>query len=95
MNNCERCLKLDPLSRVANTIEPVLNHAWLTASVWQTYWQQMVNAFRRSNEPRVWQRVDRLGNVYWQAYDPVTGRSTASASEAELRAWIEQLYYRK
>lgn len=41
---------------------------------------------------KVWQRSDRKGNRYWQAYNPTTGRSISAGSEDEIRAWIEQQY---
>lgn len=48
-----------------------------------------------TNELKVWQKVDRQGNNYWYAYDPRTGKSFASGSEADLYIWIEQVsrYY--
>jgi len=55
-------------------------------------WQRSIEYFSNANEIQVWQKLDRLGNIYWQAYDPVTGRSTCSGSELEIRAWIEQFY---
>ena len=57
-------------------------------------WQWMVQVFVGSNELRTWQTYDRYGNNWWHAYDPVTGRYTSVDSEAELRVWIEQHYYR-
>ncbi|WP_414519790.1 hypothetical protein [Nostoc sp. PCC 9305] len=44
------------------------------------------------NELQVWQKVDRHGNIYWQAYDPATGKSFSSGSETDVFMWIEQLY---
>lgn len=90
----ERCLKLDPLSVVTDAIE-----ATTTASGsklgWQQLWQRLVDMLAHAHAPQVWQRLDRFGNCYWQAYDPATGRSTASGSEAEIRAWLEERRYQK
>ncbi|MBD2214318.1 hypothetical protein H6G64_12950 [Calothrix sp. FACHB-156] len=44
------------------------------------------------NELQVVQKLDRHGNTYWQAYDPATGKSFSSGSEADVSIWIEQLY---
>ena len=41
-------------------------------------------------EPQVWYTCDAEGNLWWHAYDPITGRSLYDASEAEIRVWIEQ-----
>lgn len=56
-------------------------------------WQRLVLAIAHSSELQVWQTTDRQGNTWWNAYDPKTERSTCLASEAEMRIWIEQLYY--
>jgi hypothetical protein len=44
-------------------------------------------------EPRVWYTCDGEGNLWWHAYDPITGRSLYDVSEAEIRVWIEQRHY--
>ncbi|BAY31561.1 hypothetical protein NIES2107_34220 [Nostoc carneum NIES-2107] len=44
------------------------------------------------NELQVVQKSDRQGNTYWRAYDPATGKSFSSGSEADVSMWIEQLY---
>ncbi|MBD2434447.1 hypothetical protein H6G66_25910 [Fischerella sp. FACHB-380] len=55
-------------------------------------WQTIVNYLVANQELKVWQKMDRHGNIYWQAYDPVTGKSFMSGSESDIRAWIEQIY---
>lgn len=55
-------------------------------------WQKIVNAVLTSQELKVWQKSDRYGNNYWEAYDPATGKSFKSGSESDMLAWIEQLY---
>ncbi|MGB8697838.1 MAG: hypothetical protein WCD18_00330 [Thermosynechococcaceae cyanobacterium] len=59
--------------------------AWLTQSV-QQGWQELTHPL----ELRVWHKMDRRGISYWSAYDPRTGRSFTSGSEADMRYWIEQ-----
>lgn len=56
-------------------------------------WQRLIRVLSASNELQVWKR-DRQGHTYWHAYDPLTGNSTCLSSEAEMRIWIEQHYYR-
>ncbi|WP_236738926.1 hypothetical protein [Chroogloeocystis siderophila] len=46
------------------------------------------------NDVQVWQKKDRHGRSYWQAYDPLTDKKISLASEAEMRIWIEQRYYK-
>jgi hypothetical protein len=62
-------------------------------SALKTIWQHFSTILTKSNELRVWQRTDRFGNTWWNAYDPATGRSTSVTSESEMRIWIEERYY--
>lgn len=44
-------------------------------------------------EPKINQKCDRQGNIYWQIYDPVTRQYASFASEKEVRIWLEKRYY--
>jgi hypothetical protein len=55
--------------------------------------QLFLKSLSFSNELRVWQGYDRLGNEVWHAFDPVTGKHTSLDSEAEMRDWLEKRYY--
>ncbi len=56
-------------------------------------WEKIVKTLLvDSQELQVLQKVDRQGNIYWQAYDPVTGKSFSSGSKVDISMWIEQLY---
>lgn len=57
-------------------------------------WQHSLAIFTKGNDLQVWQTCDRFGNTWLNACDPVTGRSISLASEAEMRVWIEERYYR-
>jgi len=46
-----------------------------------------------SSEPRIWQKQDRSGQVYWQVYDPIRNRSDRFSSEQEVRRWLEENFY--
>ncbi|WP_414566496.1 MULTISPECIES: hypothetical protein [unclassified Anabaena] len=70
--------------------------AWLRIkSQFPRVWQRLVLALSSSNELQVWQTSDRSGHIYWQAYNPMTGRYACFGSEAEIRMWIEMQYYTK
>jgi len=56
--------------------------------------QNLFASLLRGNELQVKQRRDRQGNIWWQAFDPNTDESASFGSEAEMRSWIEQRYYR-
>lgn len=44
------------------------------------------------NEPHIWQKRDRFGNIWWYVYDPMSSRSIQLASEQEVRQWLEQRF---
>jgi len=67
--------------------------SFLLFAICKTIWQYFIRTITSNNEVQVWQKTDRYGNTYWQAYDPKTGKSTSLGSEAEMRIWIEQRYY--
>ena len=98
MNNSEPCLHLDlhldPLSVVLEAIEPPQAFTCRESSVGH-WWHRLVDTLAGANGLQVWQRRDRSGNRYWNAYDPATGRSTTSGSKAEILAWIEERRYQK
>ncbi len=45
-----------------------------------------------SDEPRIWQKRDRFGNVWWYVYDPISHRSIQFSSEQEVRRWLEKRF---
>lgn len=55
-------------------------------------WESIVDFFRGDSELHVWQTVDRRGERWWCAYDPLTGKTLYTDSETEMRIWIEQNY---
>ncbi len=59
-----------------------------------TFLRNLCAALLKSNELQVHQHRDRKGNTWWRAFDPVTDESVSFGSEAEMRSWIEQRYYR-
>lgn len=45
------------------------------------------------NEPRIEQKHDNDGNLYWQAYDFATNKSYTFISENDVRVWLENRYH--
>jgi len=64
------------------------------ANVFNAILIRLIQYFTSRNDVQVWQKKDRYGHTYWQAYDPVTESKISLASEAEMRVWIEQRYYK-
>lgn len=44
-------------------------------------------------EPKIFQKCDRAGNLYFVVYDPKSGQRLTLGSEREVRIWLEQRYY--
>jgi hypothetical protein len=55
-------------------------------------WQRLMQWSTQPQEIEVWSVCDQTGTVWWNGYDPQTGRSLRYASEHEIRTWIEQHY---
>ena len=64
------------------------------SSLINSIWLYIATVFEQRQEPKVWQRCDRYGQILWYGYDPVTGRSVCRHSEGEIRIWIEGRYNR-
>lgn len=56
--------------------------------------QHLATALFQGQEPKIWQSTDRFGQTWWHAYDPVKDRFVSRDSEAEMRIWLEERYYR-
>lgn len=77
------------------------HESWL-ATLWQrmihhvslnSIWTYLAKFADCSSDPIIRERCDRQGNSYYIVYDPVTQQQSICASEAEIRAWLEQRYY--
>jgi hypothetical protein len=44
-------------------------------------------------EPEIIQKCDRLGNISWRVYDPISGFHCSFNSEQEVRSWLDTRYY--
>ncbi|WP_223280043.1 hypothetical protein [Nostoc sp. PA-18-2419] len=90
MNNSIKCLQLKKINSSTLFPKKVNSNFWESLhSIWKKFLNQLL---ADPKELQVTQKVDRHGNIYWQAYDPVTGKSFASGSEVDVSIWIEQLY---
>lgn len=56
------------------------------------YW--LVTGLTAEERIKVWSCSDRVGNIYWNAYDPVFDHILERATESELRLWLEKRYNR-
>ena len=95
MNNNIRCLESeDAVTTIGQKVKLATskNNSYFFAGV-KKKWQNFVMWLLDDNkEIQVWQKSDSHGNIYWKAYDPVTGKSFSSGSEADISMWIEQRY---
>ncbi|HEY9661724.1 MAG TPA: hypothetical protein V6C65_24980 [Allocoleopsis sp.] len=60
---------------------------------WLTLWNRLIAPFMDRSEPKITQKRDRWGNVYYQVYDPTSGFSSAFQTEEEVRIWLDRRYY--
>jgi hypothetical protein len=70
--------------RIGQRLKGLVGRVGMAIATWVT----------QSSELKVSERCDRHGNVYYQVYDPLNRTSASFGSEAEIRAWLEQRYYR-
>lgn len=67
-------------SKVLNAVKKILSH--------------FLVALAGSSEPRIMQKNDAEGNMFWMVYDPIDGRSAQLYSALEVRQWLDQRYSR-
>lgn len=51
------------------------------------------NSIMTVDEPKVFQKCNRTGNVHFEVYDPKCRQRMTFGSEQEVRIWLEQRYY--
>ncbi|MEH2090555.1 hypothetical protein [Nostoc sp.] len=92
MNNNIKCLSTEDIEINCSPSfqKKIPSNFWKSLHlIWENFVKKLL---ADPNELQVWQKVDRQGNIYWQAYDPATGKSFSSGSETDVFMWIEQLY---
>ncbi|MFN6528277.1 hypothetical protein [Nostoc sp. ChiSLP03a] len=92
MNNNIKCLQKEDIKINCSPSFQKKIHSNFWKSLYMIWENFVKKLLAEPNELQVWQKVDRHGNIYWQAYDPVTGKSFSSGSETDVSMWIEQLY---
>jgi hypothetical protein len=56
-------------------------------------WNSVLEIFARSSEPKIYQKYDRKGSLYFEVYDPTTHQISNFKTEQEVRIWLDQRYY--
>jgi hypothetical protein len=54
--------------------------------------KQVTQWLQARDEPQITQHRDRQGNLYYQVYDPRSGRSSYFGDASEVRYWLERRY---
>lgn len=96
MKSVIECQNSKELESTDNLESPKECRVGISSHLWNRFFDWckkfLNNLLADTHEIQVLQKVDRHGNIYWQAYDPVTGNSFSSGSETDVCMWIEQLY---
>lgn len=82
------------LSRVRPDQQPSDPHAWiqnLRSRLWQGI-KGLAALLSQPDELQIRQRHTRSGDLFWDVYDPQTGRSASFTVEEELMAWLDSRY---
>ncbi|MGF1522145.1 MAG: hypothetical protein ACFBSF_07495 [Leptolyngbyaceae cyanobacterium] len=82
-------LEYQRLELIVPTQPPKARSWWRRLGV-GSVWDSLLQGLLRPNELRVWHTRDEVGNLWWSAHDPVTGRSITYVSEDRLRIWMER-----
>lgn len=45
------------------------------------------------SEPKIWEKIDRFGNTYFQIFDSKSDRYLRFNSEEEVRCWLDRRFY--
>lgn len=78
-----------PVSAIAATKSHVIQIRFRLQQLWQSLTHALAN-----DEPRVWQRMNRQGQITsWHIYDPRSGYTVQLGSEMEVRLWLEHRFY--
>jgi hypothetical protein len=60
------------------------------------FWQAFLGFWNSSpREPRVHQKIDRLGNPYWRVYDPLHDCTIRFDNEQHLLVWLDEQHYHR
>ena len=66
--------------------------------IWKYWFDRIGQAFNRllasGSEPKVSEKKNRNGTVYWHVYDPVLDYTASFGSELEVRLWLDQYFAR-
>jgi hypothetical protein len=60
------------------------------------FWQSFLGFWHKlPGEPRVQQKSDRAGNLYWHVYDPVHDNTMRFDDQQQLLVWLDEQHYRR
>lgn len=100
MKNSKACLSLNHVEDI--TPQPLiprfqLQKPWKAVNlsfIARFLEQYFLAPMSHLDEPKIWEKRDRSGNVFYKVYDPITGISNQFSSDLEVRIWLEERYRR-
>lgn len=84
-------LKVQEFNQLLKKTAP--SQSQFTLPRWVQLWKRLISPLVNRAEPKIYQKRDRWGNVYYQVHDPVSGFSGAFNTEEEVRIWLDRRYY--
>ncbi len=61
-------------------------------SVLSGLWNRLIATLSTSDQPCIWQTLDRQSQIWWNVYNPRTRQLIQFASEQELLTWIDESF---
>ena len=84
----------EPLSESRRPLKKAWWQSLISPVLQKRFWTYLLNLTTGSSGPIIEKRCDRKGQTYYTIYDPVTEQHSTQLSEAEVRIWLEQRYYK-
>ncbi|MEP0807687.1 hypothetical protein [Coleofasciculus sp. FACHB-SPT9] len=93
METSENCFEKKRLETIYTQKEQKPVQETKVFSVLNSVWQRLVTFLTQEPEIKVWKKSDRFGNIWWEVYDPFSGRSATFGCEVDMLEWVEKRYY--
>jgi hypothetical protein len=84
---------IQPIAQPAEPLASKVSVAQYLIARFKAVGEWILHELLTKDEPKVVQRVDAEGNVYWEIHDPSSGYIAYCSTEADVMVWLEKHYY--